>query len=451
MNRGLSIIFASTIIGGVVACAIAIGSLFDGPAPNWWLAIALVAAAAVGEIATITGDLDDGVQAFSFATTAHLCAAMLLTPGWATLVACIGSALGELFLRARPLHVALNSAAAAFCTLAAGSVFHAVQAENTLGHSTYLAVVAVLAVYIPLNLIPPGLTMTFLSGKALRPLAWLPPADFLAYVMEACLAAAITLVVTEAPSFLIFLAPLLFAVFLALKRARLLARETGQTLRALVAMIDAKDPSTAAHSERVGDLAGRLGEAIGLGTKHVRDLRWAGRLHDIGKVAVDDAILQKGAGLTNEEWEIMRRHPAVAAELLSGLSLTRDLTPAIRYHHERADGSGYYLVPGDEIPLEASIVAIVDAFDAMTSNRPYRQAMSFDDALGRIHADAGRHFDPDLARAFVEMMQGRRVEPLQVKDDGWRAAIAQQLRDIRRAQGHDPGHERGPMEPNLIR
>jgi putative nucleotidyltransferase with HDIG domain len=443
VSRAVRAIFSLTIGGGVAACATAVALVLQGPRPAWWLVLALTAAATVGEMATVGGDLDDGEQAFSFATTAHLAAAIVLLPGWAAITACIGTAIGEVIQRARPLYAALNTSAAAFCTLVASLVFHAIHDGHPLGVDTYFAVGTALAVYIPLNLIPPGLTTTLMSGQALRPLAWLPPADFLAFVMEACLAATIALVITSAPAFLLFLMPLLVAVFLSLKRSRVIEREAGQTLRALVAIIDAKDPSTSAHSERVGDLALRLGEAIGLGKRHVRELRWAGRLHDIGKIAVDDAILQKHTPLTAEEWEMMRRHPAVAAELLSALSFTREVTPAVRYHHERADGDGYYRIPPDEIPLEASIVAIVDAFDAMTSNRPYRAAMSFDDALGRIEAEAGRQFDAELAEAFVAMMQGRRVTAMSARDDGWRANLIGRLREIRRAQATSPHGEAG--------
>lgn len=290
------------------------------------------------------------------------------------------------------------------------------------------------AVFVPLNLTPPGLVATIMSNQTLRPLAWIPPADLASYMMEACVAAMIALVVQTTPSFLLFLIPLLFAVFLALKRARLLSLETRNTLRALVTIIEAKDATTAAHSERVGDLAARLGEAIGLPTTQVRQLRWAARLHDIGKVAVDDAVLHRQGALSSLDWEVMRRHPAVAAELLDHLSLTRAITPAIRYHHERHDGQGYYMVSSDDIPIEASIIGIVDAFDAMTSHRPYRAALSFDDALGRLEANAGTQFHPELVAAFAAMMRGREVVPLASGGSGVVEAVRFRLRRLRRAK-----------------
>ena len=434
MQRGVRIIFDVTIGLGIAAATLSLLLIPTQGRPAWWLVAGLVLAGAVGEFATIAGDDEEGEQSFSFATTAHLTAAMLLLPGWAAPTAALGSVIGELLRRARPIMVALNGSLAMFCTLTASAVFHAVQGGAGLGPRTYLAVALMLAVFIPLNLAPPGLATTFVSRQTPRPLAWLPPADLLTYVMEACLAAALALVVTTAPSFLFFLFPLLIAVFLSLQRARLLTRETRHTLRALVSVIDAKDPTTAAHSERVGDLSARLAESLGFGGREVREMRWAGRLHDIGKVGVEDSVLQKGVGLTDSEWESMRRHPALGAELLEPLRLTRKLAPAIRYHHERADGSGYYLVPGGDVPLQASILAIAVAFDAMTSNRPYRDALNFDDALGRIEADAGAHFHPELAAAFVAMMRGQRVPQITMDADGLRGALQERLHEIRRTR-----------------
>jgi putative nucleotidyltransferase with HDIG domain len=431
MNRGIRIIFDVTIGLGMAATILVLLLISRESRPEWWLVVGLIAAAAIGEFATIHGDEEEGEQAFSFATTAHLTAAMLLLPGWAAPTAAVGSALGELARKARPLTISLNASLAMFGTLIGSAVFHTVQGDSGFGARTYLAVLLMLAIFIPVNLVPPGLAATIASGRTIRPLAWLPPADLLTYLMEACLASVLALVVVSSPSFLFFLVPLLFAVFLSLKRSRLLSRETRHTLRALVSVIDAKDPGTAAHSERVGDLAARLAEAVGMGAREVSEMRWAGRLHDIGKVAIDDAILRKEQGLTNAEWEAMRRHPSVGAELLAPLSLTRALTPAIRYHHERHDGAGYYLVPADEVPPGASMLAIADAFDAMTSTRSYRGALSFDDALGRIEAAAGTQFHPELAVAFVAMMRGQAVEPLAGQQEGWRGELQRKLHDAR--------------------
>ena len=446
MNRGVRIIIDVTIGLGVSAAVIAALLIPVEGRPVWWMCGLLVLAGACGEFATIHGDEEEGEQAFSLATTAHLTAAILLLPGWAAVAAALGSTIGELMRRARMLHIALNASLAMFCTLIGSAVYHAVAADAPFGVESIPAVALMLAVVLPINLAPPGLALTIVSGQRVRPLSWLPPADLLTYVMEACLAAVLALVLTTAPSFIIFFGPLLIAVFLSLKRARLLSRETRSTLRALVSVIDAKDPSTAAHSERVGDLASRLAERLGFGGRFVRQVRWAGRLHDLGKIAVDDAVLRKEAGLSPSEWEAMRRHPAVGAELLQSLSLTRALTPAIRFHHERADGNGYYFVPGDDVPLQASIIAIADAFDAMTSNRTYREAMSFDDALGRIEADAGTHFHAELATAFVQMMRGQQVEPLS-GGHGATEVVRQLLQEVR--PGGDAGLPR-PRDPASV-
>jgi len=110
----------------------------------------------------------------------------------------------------------------------------------------------------------------------------------------------------------------------------------------------------------------------------------------------------------------MRSHPMVSAELLSSLSLTRDLLPAIRYHHERQDGRGYFKVPGHDVPIGAAIITLADSFDAMTTDRPYRKAMEVEDALAIIERGLGTHFHPELGRAFIAMIRGEEVEPVRI-------------------------------------
>jgi HD-GYP domain-containing protein (c-di-GMP phosphodiesterase class II) len=144
-------------------------------------------------------------------------------------------------------------------------------------------------------------------------------------------------------------------------------------------------------------------------TGRVGDVRWAGRLHDIGKVAVDNSILHKNGPLDEREWEVMRRHPAVSAELIAPLSLMQPLLPAVLHHHERWDGRGYQRVPGDEVPQEAFLIALADSYDAMTTDRPYRKGMPPEEALRRIEEGAGTQYPATLARLFVAML---RDEPL---------------------------------------
>jgi HD-GYP domain-containing protein (c-di-GMP phosphodiesterase class II) len=161
-------------------------------------------------------------------------------------------------------------------------------------------------------------------------------------------------------------------------------------------------------------LAARFAEALQMSAKDVSDARWAGRMHDLGKVVVDNSILHKDGALDEREWELMRNHPNVSADLLQPLSLTSDLAPAIRYHHERPDGLGYYGLTLENMPVEAAIITLADSYDAMTTNRPYRSAMTHEAACNRIEQCLGTQFHPVLGKAFVQMLRGQTVDPVEL-------------------------------------
>ncbi len=184
-----------------------------------------------------------------------------------------------------------------------------------------------------------------------------------------------------------------------------------ETIMSLAAAVDARDSQTESHSKRVTALATRLAEHIGIDEESLRGLRDGAELHDIGKIGVPDAVLRKPGPLTEQEWELMRRHPVIGYEMIKNISFLQDALPVIRHHHERWDGEGYPdRLSGEDIPLAARIFALADAFDAMTSDRPYRRGLSTQEALLRITADAGSHFDPLLAFAFVLMMSREHTE-----------------------------------------
>jgi HD-GYP domain-containing protein (c-di-GMP phosphodiesterase class II) len=174
-------------------------------------------------------------------------------------------------------------------------------------------------------------------------------------------------------------------------------------LAALASAQAARDPSTAAHCTRVTELACRLATWMGWDKSRLHRLRTGARLHDIGKVMISESILSKRGPLSPTELAEIRTHPAAGARLIAPVVGTADdALPYVLYHHERWDGSGYPTRrPGVDVPEGARLLAVVDAFDAMTSTRPYRRALPTFHALAEIERCAGTQFDPEIAHAFL--------------------------------------------------
>jgi putative nucleotidyltransferase with HDIG domain len=175
-------------------------------------------------------------------------------------------------------------------------------------------------------------------------------------------------------------------------------------LSMLTRAIEARDPYTRGHSSRVTDLAEAVARALGWSEERIASLRVGGPLHDIGKLAVSDEVLCKEGRLDDDELAQIREHPKIGAKLLLRVTTLREAIPYVLYHHERWDGTGYPSGKrGEEIPVEARVLAIADAFDAMTSDRPYRNALSREEALAEVERCAGTQFDPKIARVFLEV------------------------------------------------
>lgn len=173
-------------------------------------------------------------------------------------------------------------------------------------------------------------------------------------------------------------------------------------IKSLVKTLEATSCWTAGHTERVTDYACGIGRVMGLDGESLERLKICSLLHDIGKIAVPKEILNKESVLTAEEWAEIRKHPVVGAGILGELKQFKDILLSIKYHHEHWDGSrGIFGLKGEEIPFIARILAVADAFDAMTSDRPYRRMLSRDEAVAEIRRCAGSQFDPEVVEAFL--------------------------------------------------
>jgi putative nucleotidyltransferase with HDIG domain len=180
------------------------------------------------------------------------------------------------------------------------------------------------------------------------------------------------------------------------------------TAEALAAALEAKDSYTADHASSIADLAVEVGAEFGLDADAQRDLRYGAIFHDIGKIAIPDAILNKPGPLTGPEFEVIKRHPIVGEQILAPVPFLEQVRRIVRHDHERWDGNGYPDgLKGRQIPIGARIVLVVDAFHAMVSDRSYRQGMSEESARLELRKHAGTQFDPDVVDAFLRVLDKR--------------------------------------------
>lgn len=179
------------------------------------------------------------------------------------------------------------------------------------------------------------------------------------------------------------------------------------TLRALVASLAMRDAETHGHSERVVSFSLRLGRELNINDEQTRALEFGSMLHDIGKIGVPDMILRKPGRLTEEEWVVMRKHPALGQQILHGIEFLEGAVRVVGQHHEKWDGSGYPLgIRGEAVDLNARIFAVADAFDAMTSDRVYRPSRPYEAAATELDEYTGTQFDPQVVEAFRRVPRG---------------------------------------------
>ena len=177
------------------------------------------------------------------------------------------------------------------------------------------------------------------------------------------------------------------------------------TIQSLRYAVEAKDPYTRGHSDRVSEYAVLIGRKMGLPEDEIKTLQIGGLFHDIGKIGVPDSILQKEAKLTDDEYSQIKNHPSIGAHILGEAEAFKDIIPIVKHHHERFDGRGYpSRLSGEEIPLLARITAVADTFDAMTSKRSYRNALDIQYVKEEIERYKGTQFDPKIAEVFLEIL-----------------------------------------------
>ena len=379
------------------------------------LAAAALAAELLEEPETLRSREPSGPGGLRVGSAVHVAAVIVLGPWRGALVA----GAGVLFARAGRSSwrdASFQAAASTLASLAAGYAF--ILGGGRVGElglpADLVPVACVVLVYQVLSRVLLGLVW---MGEALQ-------LDVAVAAAEGGLGMILALFALNRPWNVVALVP----VALALSRAHAAVRrsqlETLHALETFANIVDERDPSTYRHSVRVAGYLDSFARALRLPFSEIDRLRWAGRLHDLGKVAVDASVLRKAGKLTPAQWDAMWRAPRLSARLLQRFELSASQARAVELHHERFDGGGYYGVPGDELPLAAHFLVVADSYDAMLTDRPYRPALTREEALSEIERNVGAQFHPAVAKAFVAHQRGR---------DPYSALTPEEREELRRA------------------
>ena len=395
---------ASVVLAAVLGVLVAVSVILTVPSAGG-VVVAFLAALVGTELLAAARDdaLEDPVEAepFRLSTPVHL-AAMVVAGPW---VAALGGAcavLGSRLVRPRPWPDSLARALAYGLAGLAGGYGYVVAGAETgrvVLPDDVLALGVLAAAYTAVRTVVQGLT----AGLG----SFMP--DPRTVAGECGLALVLALAAVENAWLLLAAVPTMLLLEQAQHRLVELRGEVASALETFANIVDERDASTHRHSIRVANYVEELAQALGLSALEVNRLRWAGRLHDLGKVAVDAAVLRKRGLLSTQEWAAIRRSPRLSARLLQRFRFAARQAQAVEYHHERLDGSGYYGIVGEAIPLASHFLVLADSFDAMTTERPFRPAMSRQAALAEIERNSGTQFHPVLTRAFVAVQRGRPV------------------------------------------
>lgn len=380
------------------------------PIIEWVPLAALVVLNAVTENFSFQLPLSGSVS-LSFAIT--FAAMVYAGPFGAVLCAIAGSTTIEEFRTQKPWSIRLfNASQLALSAGIAGLVYvglggHLLSTSSGLDAAPAPAVAAAAAFFL-INILLVGYIVALRSNQTLRTV--MQEQGFLSYAASMLVLGLLGLLIAHLLAIASWVGLLLLVLpFMLARRTFRVSVELTEaytsTVRSLVAAIEAKDPYTRGHSERVAVLAGRLARKLRLPKQEVELVERAALLHDVGKIGIDLDTLTSPVQLSAEEVRVIRQHPVIGSHLVADVEFLSDIVPIVRHHHERVDGKGYPDgLPGVKIPRLARILAIADAYDAMTSDRAYRLGMTEDRALAEIVRVAGTQLDHDMAGQFVSML-----------------------------------------------
>jgi len=401
----------ATFIGvlWIAAAAIFLRSLPLAPNADWQDFAVFFILAALSEKWYVGTSQESGM---SLSFTVHFAAAVLFGPAFAMMVVVYGLVITDGLIRRAPLvRTAFNIAQMAVSVGLCGLVYQALKVDGPIdlvADAPALALAALVYLVVNDSLVAGVLSM---RGRSFLQEWRLSFKDILLpYVSMAPLGALAAYAYQATPWSLLYFPPLVLVVYDGFKLFVSLQRETDSALVALADSIDRRDQYTYEHSMRVADRVEATARKLGLAPREIDLIVAAARVHDLGKIATDNRILLKETPLSPDERKLIEEHAAEGDALAGKFSMFRQGRRFIRHHHERWDGRGYPDgLAAAEIPLGARIISVADSWDAMTSDRPYRKALSHEIAVIELRRCAGAQFDPTIVRAFIEVLDGERA------------------------------------------
>ncbi len=405
------------LIGGLAVAAVGLTGLILSTGFNWKSALAFGLLAFLAQQFPLT--LPSG-GSYSVAYVIWIAAMVAIGPGEAALVAASGTLTltDRRLLREPASRKIFNASQQMLAACLGGLAYEAAGGHIAMPANLSLSVLGGLAAAIPVTfIVNTGLVASAIGLAQRRRPTTVWREEFLplwaAHIAFALLGALLaTLYISYGWGAIVFLlAPLLIARH-AFHGALALFEAYDTTVRSVARAIETKDPYTRGHAERVAKLSEMVARSYGLVGEDLRLIRYAALLHDVGKLGSSNRVLKKAGKLTQEEYEHMKLHPTLGAEILRKIEWLRPALAVPLHHHERFDGGGYPDgLRGEEIPLLARIVTVADAFDSMTSTRTYRRAMSIEAGMAEIERCSGTQFDPDCVAALRRTLAANVWEP----------------------------------------
>jgi HD-GYP domain-containing protein (c-di-GMP phosphodiesterase class II) len=398
----------ASVFALVTLFAMALAAITDGFEWSWSeFVFAVFIAVAIVTVEYFKVELPSASFGLYITLGAVLClaAALALDPLLAALAVITASVLADIVNRFRPLQILVNATNVALATLAAAATYRLIAdtTETPLGSVNNIAAAFVAAiVYSLVNTWGLAILVAPVLGESPYRL-WRSNFSPWLFVSLTSLGSLIPVLADQHPLALLVLSVPLLGSHFAQRALRDVQEETQATMAGLADAVEVRDPYTHHHSVRVTTLVEAiLNEMPHLPSDTRKIILDAARIHDLGKIGVRDAALLKQGPLTPEEFEEIKRHSSIGAELVSRLAIYRRSAAIVRHHHERWDGKGYPDgLKGEQIPLGSRIIAVADTFDAMTSDRPYRRALSIEAAIAEIQRNSGTQFDPKVVDAFT--------------------------------------------------